>query len=98
MEKNKIELLTEEIECVHLYLDELNIPRSDVDGTYSIVGRIKKLLKVSKPHKELLQKLADALTDELQPSINNGLSTYMTRTNSHKVLAEYKKFNAEDNG
>ena len=41
---NQIYLLKEGIECVHDYLDGLNIPRKeDHVGTYSLVGRIKKL-------------------------------------------------------
>jgi len=37
----------EEIECVHQWLDRLNSPRADDNGdTYSIVGRIKKLLEM----------------------------------------------------
>lgn len=30
----------EEVECVHMYLDNLNIPRED---GFSLVGRIKQL-------------------------------------------------------
>ena len=37
-------MLKEDIECIHLYLDDLNIPRHDNENTeYSIVGRIKKI-------------------------------------------------------
>ena len=43
MENNKIELLKEDIECVHKYLDDLNVPRFNNDKEYSIVGRIKQL-------------------------------------------------------
>ena len=42
---NKIKLLEEDIECVHMYLDDLNIPRKDEKDTYSLVGRIKQLEK-----------------------------------------------------
>lgn len=38
---NKIELLKEDLECVHMYLDDLQIPKHDGVGTLSIVGRIK---------------------------------------------------------
>jgi hypothetical protein len=42
---NKIELLEEDLEVVHIYLDSLNVPREDDSGEkYSIVGRIKKNL------------------------------------------------------
>lgn len=41
---NKIELLEEDLWCVHKYLDDLEIPRVDKDSKeYSIVGRIKRL-------------------------------------------------------
>ena len=34
----------EDIECVHMYLDDKHIPRKDSEGReYSIVGRIKRL-------------------------------------------------------
>lgn len=42
---NQIELLREDIEAVHLFLDGINIPRKDDTDTYSIVGRIKFLMK-----------------------------------------------------
>jgi hypothetical protein len=39
---NKIELLEEDIECVHMFLDDKDIPRYEEPGAeYSIVGRIK---------------------------------------------------------
>lgn len=42
---NIIDLLKEDLECVHDYLDSLSIPRVDETNgeTYSIVGRIKCL-------------------------------------------------------
>ena len=41
---NQIMLLKEDLECVHLYLDDKKVPRQDNNGeTYSIVGRIKQL-------------------------------------------------------
>ena len=41
---NKIMLLKEDLECVHLYLDDKGLPRQDDEGEeYSIVGRIKQL-------------------------------------------------------
>lgn len=43
MLENKVELLEEDIECVHLYLDDQGIPRKDDDGIYSVVGRIRIL-------------------------------------------------------
>jgi hypothetical protein len=39
---NRIELLNEDLECIHLYLDDIKAPRADDNGRdYSIVGRIK---------------------------------------------------------
>lgn len=41
---NQISLLKEDLECVHIYLDNLSISRTDSHGeTYSIIGRIKRL-------------------------------------------------------
>ena len=42
---NKIELLEEDIEAVHLFLDDLGISRVKDDKYMSIVGRIKMLVK-----------------------------------------------------
>jgi len=44
MIENKIELLEEDLECVHIYLDDKFIPREDIEGeVLSLVGRIKIL-------------------------------------------------------
>ena len=48
MLENKVELLKEDIECVHLWLDDVSAPREGSEGTYSIVGRMKQLLVVPK--------------------------------------------------
>ena len=41
---NKIMLLEEDLWCIHKYLDDLVLPRTDKDGKeYSIVGRIQRL-------------------------------------------------------
>ena len=43
---NQIELLKEDLEVVHMYLDDLLLPRKDEnDNVYSIVGRIKQFEK-----------------------------------------------------
>lgn len=43
---NQIMLLKEELECIHMYLDDKEIAREDEQNkTYSIVGRIKQLEK-----------------------------------------------------
>jgi len=40
--ENEIMLLKEDLECVHMYLDDMDTPRKDVNGNvYSIVGRIE---------------------------------------------------------
>jgi hypothetical protein len=46
--QNKNELLEEDMECIHLYLDNFDIPRIDIktNQNYSIVGRIKYLEKM----------------------------------------------------
>lgn len=41
---NMIELLEEDIDCVHLYLNDKGIKRGDEEGKFSIVGRIKILM------------------------------------------------------
>ena len=57
---NQIELLKEDLECVHLYLDDLGMPRKDKGvGSYSIVGRIKQL------EKHYMQKLSEIETEYL---------------------------------
>jgi hypothetical protein len=35
----------EEVECAHMYLDDLKIPREDDKDLFSLVGRIKELEK-----------------------------------------------------
>ena len=43
---NEIEMLKEDLECVHLWLDSYNVPReSGKYETFSIVGRIQILLE-----------------------------------------------------
>lgn len=49
IEKNKSELLSEDIECIHLSLDDHGAPRSDKGGSiYSVQGRISKLIEEAK--------------------------------------------------
>jgi len=44
IKNNQIELLKEDFECIHIYLDDINIPRQDESGElYSLVGRVKYL-------------------------------------------------------
>lgn len=40
---NQVELLKEDLECVHRYLDYLHAPREGPEGTFSVVGRLKVL-------------------------------------------------------
>ena len=42
---NSCELLREDIECVHMWLDDQGAPRQDAQHTFSIIGRIQKLLE-----------------------------------------------------
>jgi len=44
MLRNKIELLEEDLECPHMWLDDMGVPRGDDGGEFSIVGRVKRLL------------------------------------------------------
>lgn len=45
MTQNKIELLTEDIECLHLCLDKMHVPRIDNSGNvYSMWGRVKMVI------------------------------------------------------
>ena len=67
MKDNKIMLLEEDLWCIHKYLDDLELPRTDKDGKeYSIVGRIKRLeeryLKQILETQEKLSKLQNANT------------------------------------
>ena len=39
------EYYKEEVACVHMYLDDLKIPREDDKDVFSLVGRIKQLEK-----------------------------------------------------
>lgn len=45
---NEIMILKEDLECVHMWLDQYNIPRTLKDNEYSIVGRVQILLANSK--------------------------------------------------
>lgn len=59
--KNMVELLKENIECVHMYLDDKQVPRQNDNGIeYSIVGRIK-ILEASF-HKQLSELESHYLT------------------------------------
>ena len=43
--QNKAELLAEDIECLHMCLDDLVIPRNDGNGNvYSMWGRVQKAI------------------------------------------------------
>ena len=42
--ESRISELEEDLECAHMYLDDLEVPRKDKKGnTYSLVGRIKHM-------------------------------------------------------
>lgn len=71
MKDNKIELLKEDLECVHLYLDDLKIPRKDSNNDdYSIVGRIK-FLESKNTNTESQEKLYD---DFAKTIVSGGLN------------------------
>ena len=58
---NQIMLLKEDLECVHLYLDDKKVPRQDNKGeTYSIVGRIKQL------ESRMIKEFSDLETEYLR--------------------------------
>lgn len=72
MHNNKIELLKEDIESVHLYLDDIKIPRHDGAVTYSIVGRIKHLLTQEEKTLDVLyMKTDEEILEKNCPSMNN---------------------------
>jgi hypothetical protein len=63
MLENKVELLEEDLECIHMFLDKLGIPRTNVlseiktdkkyvkeTEIYSIVGRVKQLKKLDEKY------------------------------------------------
>jgi hypothetical protein len=61
---NQIMLLKEDLECVHMYLDDLELPRIDNKGeAYSIVGRIKRLEERMYSYDELRQIAYNAYLD-----------------------------------
>lgn len=45
MAENKAELLAEDIECLHMCLDGLGIPRADGGNVYSMWGRVQIALR-----------------------------------------------------
>lgn len=63
--RNRCELLEEDIESVHLFLDDMGAPRKSIGGKpYSIVGRIRYLLWLnSKRENQIYRSIADAIND-----------------------------------
>lgn len=45
MAENKAELLAEDIECLHMCLDGLGVPRSAGENVYSMWGRVQIALR-----------------------------------------------------
>lgn len=39
--ENKVELLEEDLQCIHMYLDTKEILRENAEGTLSIIGRLR---------------------------------------------------------
>ena len=64
---NQIELLKEDLEVVHMYLDDLGLPRKDDSGeTYSIVGRIKQMqMRQSQVMSELESQYLNKLSESV---------------------------------
>jgi hypothetical protein len=88
MLKNKVELLQEDIECVHMYLDDKHIPRKDYKGEeYSIIGRIKRLEESFQ--KQLSELESYYLTFKQQEQLNS----YEIHSNSScvKTKLTFKK-------
>jgi len=56
LDKNKFELIAEDLECAHMWLDDKQVPRSDGKNEYSMVGRIGLML--------------NALSNTKKPQIN----------------------------
>jgi len=53
---NKIELLEEDLECIRMFLDSLNVPTKDEEGEFSIIGRINLALEKDKSIEESFKK------------------------------------------
>jgi hypothetical protein len=45
---------SEECGCAHMYLDDLSVPRTEGNETYSLVGRIKALQKMMQEDRQQL--------------------------------------------
>ncbi len=58
---NKIELLQEDIECVHKYLDDECVERTLNGKTLSLVGRIKRLIDYASTEKASNNELLDEI-------------------------------------
>jgi len=68
---NQIMLLKEDLECVHLYLDDKKVPRQDSKGkTYSIVGRIKQL------ESRMIKDASDVETYYLRRNLSKNCDIY----------------------
>ena len=74
MLENQIELLKEDLECVHLYLDDIKAPKhNSKKEPYSIVGRIKALLQERADELWLgIAESGDKVLVEIYPVINGG--------------------------
>ena len=67
MAYNLAELRAEDIECVHLCLDRLNIPRATLTETYSVWGRVECAIKAAvAKEREVWNKWADAVIKDLE--------------------------------
>lgn len=84
---NQIMLLKEDLECVHMYLDDLELSRSDNKGEeYSIVGRVKRL------EERLYSEVKiDLLVNELINKFTNWSGSYVYRDKLIEIYEQLKK-------
>ena len=45
LEINRLELIAEDLECAHMWLDKKDVPRNENDVELSVIGRIMRLTK-----------------------------------------------------
>lgn len=53
MELNRLELLAEDLECTHMWLDDLGTPRHEGDKEFSLVGRVRIAMRRIEPTHEV---------------------------------------------
>lgn len=63
--ENRAELLSEDIECFHMAMDDRGVPRDDGSNVYSMIGRVNKLVEAAEARVERLQAINAANAGEL---------------------------------